>query len=87
MTTTQIPASPVEAAIHAMPLEQARQTAVLLWNALHASNQETRHQHHVLGGWEDCAGCEAANDQCDSSLCCDASKARQRIVRDAWRLR
>jgi hypothetical protein len=87
MATTQIPTSPAEVVIRAMSLEQAQQTAVLLWNALQASNDETRHMHHVLGGWEDCDGCQAANDQCDSSLCCDASKERQRIVRNAWRLK
>lgn len=85
--TTQIPTSPVEAAIRAMPLEQAQQTAILLWNALYASNQETRHMHRVLAGWEDCEGCQAANDQCDGALCCEESKERQRIVRNAWGLR
>ncbi|MFD6551285.1 hypothetical protein [Streptomyces sp. NPDC058398] len=87
MTSTRIPASPVEAAILAMPQEQAQQTAIALWDALHASHEELGHQQQVLGGWEDCAGCQAANDEGDGSFCCDASKARQRIVRDAWRLR
>ena len=87
MTTKQISTSPVEAAILAMPHEELQQAAIRLWEALHASNEETRHQHQVLGGWEVCAGCQAANDQCDSTKCCDASKARQRLVRGAWGLK
>ncbi|MGY1549523.1 hypothetical protein [Streptomyces sp. MN6] len=87
MTTQQIPTTPAEAAIVAMPHEQLQQVAVRLYEALHASHEETRHVHRVLGGWEDCAGCQAANDECDSSLCCDKSKERQRIVRNAWGLK
>lgn len=87
MTDTRIPVSPIEAVIQAMPLEETQRTAVLLWNALQASNDETRHMQRVFGGWDDCPGCQAANDECDGSRCCDASKERQRIVRDAWGLK
>jgi hypothetical protein len=87
MTTDQIPVSPAHAAIIAMPHEQLQQAAMYLWDALCASNEETRHVQYVLGGWEDCPGCQAANDECNHNLACDAAKQRRRIVNDAWALR
>lgn len=87
MTTRQIPTSPAHAAILTMPPEQLQQAAIHLWDALCAANEEARHMQQVLGGWEECPGCQAANDECDGSLACDASKQRSRIVNDAWALR
>ena len=86
MSTDQIPVTPAHAAILAMPHEQLQQAAMRLWDALAASHEEGRHRQQVLGGWEDCAGCQAANDECNGSLCCEPAKERQRIVRDAWGL-
>lgn len=87
MTTQKTPISPAHAAILAMPQEEAQRAAILLWDALSASHEETRHQQQVLGGWEDCPGCQAANDELNGNLACDASKQRRRIVNGAWALR
>lgn len=87
MTTQQIPTSPAEAVLLAMPHEQLQQAAIQLWYALHASHEETRHVQHVLGGWDECPGCQAANDECNHNLACDAAKKRRRAVSDAWTLR
>ncbi|MFF4791914.1 hypothetical protein ACFY2M_19595 [Streptomyces sp. NPDC001276] len=87
MTTQQIPVTPAHAEILAMPHEQLQQFAVRLFEALLASHEETGHVQQVLGGWEECKDCQAANDEGDGSLCCDKAKERQRIVRAAWSLR
>lgn len=87
MTTQNAPVSPAHAAILAMPQEEAQRAAILLWDALSASHEEARHQQQVLGGWEDCPGCQAANDELNGNLTCDASKQRRRIVNGAWALR
>lgn len=87
MSTRQIPTSPAHAAILAMSLEQLQQAAIHLWDALCAAHEEGRHQQQVLGGWDECAGCQAANDELNGNLTCDASKRRRRTVNDAWALR
>lgn len=87
MSGQRIPTSPAHAAILAMPLEQLQQAAIRLWEALSDSHHEGMHQQQVLGGWEECAGCQAANDELNGDLTCDASKQRRRTVNDAWGLR
>lgn len=54
----------------AVPLTEVEQ----LRAGLNACLAVARHEHLVLGGWEECQPCQDANDQCDKSLICDEAK-------------
>lgn len=77
-------------AVHAIEqmddIAKVKRLAQVLRDALSANHDLLHHTQHVLGGWIECEGCEAANDQCDSSLCCDEAKAWRREIDAAWRV-
>ncbi|MEV6580197.1 hypothetical protein AB0M92_18765 [Streptomyces sp. NPDC051582] len=50
----------------------------LLRNGLNAAHEMSGHVHQAFGGWEECAPCEKANDECDNSFACDSYKRWQR---------
>ncbi|MFJ8016184.1 hypothetical protein [Streptomyces sp. NPDC096339] len=65
----------------------ARAEIEILRTALAASHQQTAHMHQVFGGWEECAPCEKANDECDGDLACDKHSAWQKQVEAGHRSR
>lgn len=54
----------------AVPLTEVEMLRV----GLNACLAAARHNHLVLGGWEECQPCQDANDQCDKSLICTEAK-------------
>ena len=66
-------------------IDQIKQLAQRMFNALNACRQQSGHIQQVLGGWIECKACEKANDECDGNLACDEMKAWQKTV-DAARM-
>jgi hypothetical protein len=58
-------------------LAEAQAQIKLLRSGLNAAHEMSGHMHQVFGGWGECAPCEKANDECDSSLACDGYKSWQ----------
>lgn len=82
-----VPVSPLEAAVRARTdVADLQQLVITLWKALNASQELLRHTQQALGGWDECEGCQAANDECNHARCCDEAKAWTRQINDARRL-
>ncbi|WP_327738400.1 hypothetical protein OG749_36060 [Streptomyces nojiriensis] len=60
-----------------VPLDTAVEIK-LLRDTIHALHQQRDHVHQVFGGWDECAPCEKANEEADSTFACDAYKVWQR---------
>jgi hypothetical protein len=56
----------------------ARIEAGVMREALNATREQRDHMHKVFGGWDECAPCEKANDECDGTFACDAYRAWQK---------